>query len=190
MADDSEYDATLDEPKAKDPFTDLPKSSMNLMAVKQNYQNKRQINVKYFDPETLDNYWAQHDPVGFSIHYGKYNWNDEDDLGKMDVMGNMKANNRTTGFKNSMDPNSLSHKHSMGIFKLLYSATDKEIQTVFITRGDSLHPAMFDEILDSFTWTTLDSSNVEHQQLVSAMFHTDEDEVMLDKTVKKSVLYL
>lgn len=187
MSDDTDFDTHV-EVKVTDPFASLEKSSMNLMNCKQNYQNMRQNGQKFFDLTTTENFWNSFDKDGFSIHFGAYT--DNGGLGGMNSIGDMIACNRTTGLKNQLDDNGLSHKHSMGMFKLLYGTDSKEIVCVFITRGQTMLSEVFSDILDSFTWTAVDSTDLAVRQRVSDMFHTDEGDSFDGKTVKKNVLYL
>jgi hypothetical protein len=90
-----------------DPFKHLPKSTMNLAQCKNDYFASKEVGEKYFQ----EKFWSQYDSNGYSIHRGKYKYNDE-----FSSMAFIRRN-VVTGIIQSMD-STIAHKNLFGVFRL------------------------------------------------------------------------
>ena len=103
-----EPEVDYQETPQNDPYRTLPKSSMNLAQCKNDYFISRENKENYF----TEKFWQSYDKEGYSIHYGKYKYNDE--LSPLAFI----RRNVVTGIIQSMD-STIAHKNLFGVFKLL-----------------------------------------------------------------------
>ncbi len=145
-----------------DPFRNLPKSPMNLSLCKNDYFSSRDRGEKYFE----NTFWSVFDPVGFSIHRGLYKYNDE-----FCPLAFVRRN-VVTGIVQSMD-STLAHKNLFGVFKL-YS--DKRLECVFVTRGDCMNKECVGDMIESFDFVKLDTSDENVRKEVAEFFGEEEND--------------
>lgn len=159
MTEQNEECEYQDVPQA-DPFKHLPKSSMNLAQCKNDYFTSKEAGEKYFE----EKFWAQYDPTGFSIHHGKYKYNDE--FGPLAFI----RRNVVTGIVQSMD-STIAHKNLFGVFRLY---TNKQLECVFITRSDSMNKECVGDMVDSFDWYVLNIDT--DRNLIMDFFSVEEND--------------
>ena len=157
-----EPEVNYEDTPQNDPFKSLPKSSMNLSLCKNDYFLSRENKENYFD----NTFWTIFDPVGFSIHRGYYKYNDE-----FSPLAFIRRN-VVTGIVQSMD-SSIAHKNLFGVFKL-YS--DKRLECVFITRGDSMLKDCAGDMIESFDFVKLDTSNENVRKEIADFFGKEEND--------------
>jgi hypothetical protein len=145
-----------------DPFKILPKSSMNLSNCKNDYFGSRDRGENYFETT----FWNIYDSTGFSIHRGLYKYNDE--FGPMPFM----RRNVITGIIQSMD-STIAHKNLFGVFKLY---TDKRLECIFITRGDSMLKECAGDMVESFDWVKFDTSDENVRKEIDEFFSKEVDD--------------
>lgn len=180
-ADDVDAEVSYEDPKKPDPFFGLPKSTMVLDACKRAYNVAKHEGRRYFETE----FWTQYDPVGFSVHMGKYKFND--DLSGMDFV----RRNQVGGMVQTMDA-PLAHKHLFGVFKIVKGAS-REVLAVFVTRGDAINNDVFCDVSNDFDWEKLDTSDDTVKSIVASAFHdtSNETDDMFDgKLVEHHVMFL
>jgi hypothetical protein len=144
-----------------DPFKSLPKSHMNLSTCKNNYFIARKNKQNYFD----EAFWNTFDSVGYSVHGGSYKYNDE-----FSPLAFIRRN-VVMGIVQSMD-STVAHKNLFGVFKLY---TNKILECVFITRGDSMCIECAGDMVESFDFTKLDTTNENVRKDIGEFFNKEED---------------
>ena len=142
-----------------DPYKMLPKSTMNLSQCKNDYFVDR---AKYFE----NTFWTIFDSTGFSVHRGFYKYNYE--FGPLPFI----RRNVVTGIVQSMD-STIAHKNLFGVFKLF---TNKHLECIFVTRGDTMLKECSGDMIESFDWNKLDTSDVNVRKDISDFFAKEEDD--------------
>ena len=174
-----------DEPKKADPFILLPKSNMNLVSCKDTYNREKNENRCYFS--TGDGFWKDYDPVGFSIHLGRYKYNSD-----LSSIGFVRRNT-VGGMVRDMD-DTLTHKNMFGVYKILCDNTSSTVQysivCVFITRGLNILPGVFGLQYEYFSWEKLECNYIHCQNLIFQAFHSPVDGLFEDKIVDHHILYV
>lgn len=155
-----DYVDYLEKPHS-DPFKNLPKSTMNLSNCKNDYFIARENNENYF----VEKFWQTFDKEGYSIHHGKYKYNDE-----FSPLAFIRRN-VVTGIVQSMD-SSVAHKNLFGVFKLY---TNKQLECMFITRGAQMIHECVGDVIDSFDWTKLETETVDERKVISDFFGEEEN---------------
>jgi len=166
-----------DEPKKADPFILLPKSNMNLVSCKDAYNREKNENRCYFSKG--DGFWKDYDPVGFSIHLGRYKYNSD-----LSSTGFVRRNT-VGGMVRDMD-DTLTHKNMFGVYKILCDSTGNySVVCVFITRGQNIIPGVFGLQYEYFSWEKL-----ECKSLIFQAFHSMVDGIFEDKIVDHHILFV
>jgi hypothetical protein len=142
-----------------DPFKHLQKSTMNLSLCKNDYYVCRDKGENYFQ----DKFWSSFDKDGFSVHHGFYKYNDE-----FSPLAFIRRN-VVTGIIQSMD-STIAHKNLFGVFKLY---NNKQLECMFITRGDTMSIECAGDMVESFEWKKLDTDNDNIRKNLSEFFNSE-----------------
>ncbi|KAL7420213.1 hypothetical protein Q5752_005180 [Cryptotrichosporon argae] len=126
--DDDEFDEPLvsEEPKAKNPLDDLPKSAFNLEEWKRQYSN---LDTR---KEAIPWFYEKFDHEGFSIWRVDFKYNDE-------LTQVFMSSNQIGGFFNRLEA---SRKYLFGSVGVLGKANDSIITGVLILRGKDVKPVV------------------------------------------------
>jgi elongation factor 1-gamma len=157
-----EPEINYDDVPQNDPFKYLPKSPMNLAQCKNDYFLSREKKENYF----TEKFWQTYDKEGYSIHRGSYKYNDE-----FSPLAFIRRN-VVTGIIQSMD-STIAHKNLFGVFKL-YS--NKKLECVFITRGDFILQECVGDMIESFEFVKLDTSDENERNFIADFFGKEEDD--------------
>ena len=157
-----EPEVDYQETPQSDPFKSLPKSHMNLAQCKNDYFLSRENKENYFQ----EKFWNVYDKEGYSIHYGKYKYNDE--FSPLTFI----RRNVVTGIVQSMD-SSLAHKNLFGIFKLY---TNKQLECMFITRGTQMLGECAGDMIESFNWSKLESNTEDERNVIADFYGVEESD--------------
>ncbi|KAG8944901.1 hypothetical protein FRC04_001341 [Tulasnella sp. 424] len=129
-ADDDEEDEPLvpEEPKAKNPLDDLPKSNFNLEQWKREYSNRDTRGAG----GSLEWFYQNFDKEGFSLWKCKFKYNEELTLTFM-------SSNQIGGFFNRLEA---SRKYLFGSMGVLGEPNSSVIAGAFICRGPDFKPVI------------------------------------------------
>ncbi|KAG9340526.1 hypothetical protein JZ751_021346 [Albula glossodonta] len=144
---DATEEALAAEPKAKDPFASLPKSSFALDEFKRKYSNEDTLTV------ALPYLWEKLDNDGWSLWYSEYKYPEE--LGQVFMSCNL-----ITGMFQRLDR---LRKHAFASMALLGVDSDSSISGVWLLRGQQL---AFEVDYESYSWRKLDPGSEETKTLV------------------------
>lgn len=161
----SESELNLDDEqpkKVKSPLELLPPSKMNLDAVKRNLFFQRPYNLDFFK-----DFWPGFDSDGYSIYFANYNYNDENSVYFMTC-------NLLGGFIQRCDDARRYTLASILIAGNSEEAPPFNISGVFVFRGQDVPNELKENPdVEYYTFTKLDSSNLEHRQKVEEWFFAD-----------------
>ncbi|KAG8988657.1 hypothetical protein FRB90_002610 [Tulasnella sp. 427] len=127
-ADEEEEPLVPEEPKAKNPLDDLPKSNFNLEQWKREYSNRDTRGPG----GSLEYFYQNFDKEGFSLWKCKFKYNDELTLIFM-------SSNQIGGFFNRLEA---SRKYLFGSMGVLGEANNSIIAGCFICRGQDYKPVI------------------------------------------------
>ncbi|KAG9043855.1 hypothetical protein FS837_009060 [Tulasnella sp. UAMH 9824] len=127
-ADEEEEPLVPEEPKAKNPLDDLPKSNFNLEQWKREYSNRDTRGAG----GSLEWFYQNFDKEGFSLWKCKFKYNDELTLTFM-------SSNQIGGFFNRLEA---SRKYLFGSMGVLGEPNNSIIAGVFIARGPDYKPVI------------------------------------------------
>ncbi|KAJ1066298.1 hypothetical protein K5549_021350, partial [Capra hircus] len=145
------------EPKAKDPFAHLPKSTFVLDEFKRKYSNEDTLSV------ALPYFWDHFDKDGWSLWYSEYRFPEE-------LTQTFMSCNLITGMFQRLDK---LRKNAFASVILFGTNNSSSISGVWVFRGQELaFPLSPDWQVDyeSYTWRKLDPSSEETQTLVREYF--------------------
>ena len=145
------------EPKAKDPFAHLPKSTFVLDEFKRKYSNEDTLSV------ALPYFWEHFDKDGWSLWYAEYRFPEE-------LTQTLMSCNLITGMFQRLDK---LRKDAFASVILFGTNNSSSISGVWVFRGQELaFPLSPDWQVDygSYTWQKLDPGNKETQTLVREYF--------------------
>ncbi|KAI1893350.1 hypothetical protein AGOR_G00122810 [Albula goreensis] len=150
---DATEEALAAEPKAKDPFASLPKSSFALDEFKRKYSNEDTLTV------ALPYLWEKLDHDGWSLWYSEYKYPEE--LGQVFMSCNL-----ITGMFQRLDR---LRKHAFASMALLGVDGDSSISGVWLLRGQQLAFELCEDWkvdYESYSWRKLDPGSEETKTLV------------------------
>ncbi|XP_023374204.1 elongation factor 1-gamma [Otolemur garnettii] len=145
------------EPKAKDPFAHLPKSTFVLDEFKRKYSNEDTVSV------ALPYFWEHFDKDGWSLWYSEYRFPEE-------LTQTFMSCNLITGMFQRLDK---LRKNAFASVILFGTNNSSSISGVWVFRGQELaFPLSPDWQVDyeSYTWRKLDPGSEETQTLVREYF--------------------
>ncbi|XP_030880669.1 elongation factor 1-gamma [Leptonychotes weddellii] len=145
------------EPKAKDPFAHLPKSTFVLDEFKRKYSNEDTLSV------ALPYFWEHFDKDGWSLWYAEYRFPEE-------LTQTFMSCNLITGMFQRLDK---LRKNAFASVILFGTNNSSSISGVWVFRGQELaFPLSPDWQVDyeSYTWRKLDPGSEETQTLVREYF--------------------
>uniref|UniRef100_A0A5F9DBU9 Elongation factor 1-gamma n=1 Tax=Oryctolagus cuniculus TaxID=9986 RepID=A0A5F9DBU9_RABIT len=145
------------EPKAKDPFAHLPKSTFVLDEFKRKYSNEDTLSV------ALPYFWEHFDKDGWSLWYAEYRFPEE-------LTQTFMSCNLITGMFQRLDK---LRKNAFASVILFGTNNSSSISGIWVFRGQELaFPLSPDWQVDyeSYTWRKLDPSSEETQTLVREYF--------------------
>ncbi|KAG9038518.1 hypothetical protein FS837_001212 [Tulasnella sp. UAMH 9824] len=127
-ADDDDEPLVPEEPKAKNPLDDLPKSNFNLEQWKREYSNRDTRGAG----GSLEWFYQNFDKEGYSLWKCKFKYNDELTLTFM-------SSNQIGGFFNRLEA---SRKYLFGSMGVLGEANNSVIAGAFVARGPDYKPVI------------------------------------------------
>ncbi|CAF94681.1 unnamed protein product, partial [Tetraodon nigroviridis] len=149
--------AVASEPKAKDPFADLPKSTFVMDEFKRKYSNEDTLTV------AIPHFWEHFDPEGYSIWYGHYKYNDELTLAFMSC-------NLISGMFQRLDK---LRKNAFASVILFGKDNSSSISGIWIVRGQKLPFTLSPDWgidYESYEWRKLDPNSEECKTMVKEYF--------------------
>ncbi|KAJ8414595.1 hypothetical protein AAFF_G00037970 [Aldrovandia affinis] len=150
---DPTEEAIAAEPKAKDPFSSLPKSSFVLDEFKRTYSNEDILTV------ALPYLWDKLDREGWSLWYCEYKYPSE--LGQVFMSCNL-----ITGMFQRLDR---LRKHAFASVALLGTDGDSSISGIWLLRGQQLAFELCEDWkadYESYSWRKLEPESEETRTLV------------------------
>lgn len=148
--------ALAGEPKSKDPFEELPKSTFNFDDFKRCYSNEDEsVSVPYF--------WEKFDAENCSIWYGEYKYSDE--LAKVFMSCNL-----ITGMFQRLDK---MRKQSFSSVCLFGEDNNSTISGIWVWKGQGLAFDLCKDWqidYDCYAWKKLDAASSETKDLVKQYF--------------------
>lgn len=159
-----EPEVDYQETPQSDPFKTLPKSPMNLAQCKNDYFVSRDNKENYF----AEKFWQTYDKEGYSIHYGKYKYNDE-----FSPLAFIRRN-VVSGIVQSMD-SGIAHKNLFGVFKLY---TNKQLECMFITRGTQMLKECAGDMIESFDWVQHGTETDSERNVIADFFGVEESDMI------------
>ncbi|XP_053575934.1 elongation factor 1-gamma [Bombina bombina] len=154
---DEAEQALAAEPKAKDPYAHLPKSSFVMDEFKRKYSNEDTLTV------ALPYFWEHFDKEGWSIWYAEYRFPEE-------LSQTFMSCNLITGMFQRLDK---LRKTGFASVILSGSNNDSIISGVWVFRGQDLAFTLSEDWqidYESYTWRKLDSDSEECKTLVKEYF--------------------
>ena len=145
------------EPKSKDPFAHLPKSSFVMDEFKRKYSNEDTLTV------ALPHFWEHFDKDGWSIWYAEYRFPEE-------LTQTFMSCNLITGMFQRLDK---LRKNAFASVILFGTNNASSISGIWVFRGQELaFPLSPDWQVDyeSYTWRKLDPDSEECKTLVKEYF--------------------
>lgn len=161
---DAADEVSASEPKFKDPFNTLPKSTFNFDAFKCVYSNEdEKVSIPYF--------WEHFDPVNCSIWYGEYKYNHE-------LTKTFMSCNLISGMFQRLDN---MRKGAFASVCLFGEDNNSTISGIWVWRGQNLAFELspnWGTDYDVYSWKKLDPAAEETKKLVEQYFSwvgTDKD---------------
>ncbi|XDV37069.1 hypothetical protein PO909_006751 [Leuciscus waleckii] len=149
--------ALASEPKTKDPFAHLPKTSFVMDEFKRKYSNEDTLTV------ALPYFWDHFDREGFSIWYAEYRFPEELTMAFMSC-------NLITGMFQRLDK---LRKNAFASVILFGANNDSCISGIWVFRGQDLAFTLSDDWqidYESYTWRKLDVDSEECKTMVKEYF--------------------
>uniref|UniRef100_A0A4W6DJ22 Eukaryotic translation elongation factor 1 gamma n=1 Tax=Lates calcarifer TaxID=8187 RepID=A0A4W6DJ22_LATCA len=150
------------EPKAKDPFAHLPKSTFVMDEFKRKYSNEDTLTV------ALPHFWEHFDREGYSIWYSQYKYPEELTL-------TFKSCNLITGMFQRLDK---LRKNAFASVILFGTNNDSSISGIWIFRGQDLAFTLSEDWqidYESYDWRKLDPDSEECKTMVKEYFAWEGD---------------
>ncbi|KAG5836664.1 hypothetical protein ANANG_G00230810 [Anguilla anguilla] len=173
---DATEEALAAEPKAKDPFASLPKSSFVLDEFKRTYSNEDTLKV------ALPYLWEKLDPNGWSLWYCEYKYPTE--LSRVFMSCNL-----ITGMFQRLDR---LRKHAFASVALLGADGDSSISGVWLLRGQRLPFELCEDWkadYESYSWRKLDPGSEETRTLVREYLSWQGDFKHVGKTFNQAKIF-
>ncbi|XP_064157822.1 elongation factor 1-gamma-like isoform X4 [Anguilla rostrata] len=173
---DATEEALAAEPKAKDPFASLPKSSFVLDEFKRTYSNEDTLKV------ALPYLWEKLDPNGWSLWYCEYKYPSE--LSRVFMSCNL-----ITGMFQRLDR---LRKHAFASVALLGADGDSSISGVWLLRGQRLPFELCEDWkadYESYSWRKLDPGSEETRTLVREYLSWQGDFKHVGKTFNQAKIF-
>ncbi|KAK2904211.1 elongation factor 1-gamma [Channa argus] len=145
------------EPKAKDPFAHLPKSTFVMDEFKRKYSNEDTLTV------ALPHFWEHFDREGYSIWYGQYKYPEELTL-------TFKSCNLITGMFQRLDK---LRKNAFASVILFGTNNDSSISGLWVFRGQELAFTLSEDWqidYESYDWRKLEPDSEECKTMVKEYF--------------------
>ena len=164
------------EPKAKDPFAHLPKSTFVLDEFKRKYSNEDTLSV------ALPYFWEHFDKDGWSLWYAEYRFPEE-------LTQTFMSCNLITGMFQRLDK---LRKNAFASVILFGTNNSSSISGVWVFRGQELaFPLSPDWQVDyeSYTWRKLDPGSEETQTLVREYFSWEGTFQHVGKAVNQGKIF-
>ncbi|XP_061786689.1 elongation factor 1-gamma [Nerophis lumbriciformis] len=172
-----ECDAALAaEPKTKDPFAELPKSTFVMDDFKKKYSNEDTVKV------ALPYFWEHFDPEGFSIWYSEYKFPGE-------LTEVFKSCNLIGGMFQRLDK---LRKNAFASVLLFGGNNDSSISGLWVFRGQKLaFPLSADWQIDyeSYDWRKLDPNSEECKTMVREYFTWEGEFKHVGKSVNQGKVF-
>ncbi|XP_028272753.1 elongation factor 1-gamma-like [Parambassis ranga] len=150
------------EPKTKDPFAHLSKSTFVMDEFKRKYSNEDTLTV------ALPHFWEHFDREGYSIWYSQYKYPEELTL-------TFKSCNLITGMFQRLDK---LRKNAFASVILFGTNNDSSISGIWIFRGQELAFTLSEDWqidYESYDWRKLDSDSEECKTMVKEYFAWEGD---------------
>ncbi|XP_006899929.1 PREDICTED: elongation factor 1-gamma [Elephantulus edwardii] len=164
------------EPKAKDPFAHLPKSTFVLDEFKRKYSNEDTLTV------ALPHFWEHFDKDGWSLWYAEYRFPEE-------LTQTFMSCNLITGMFQRLDK---LRKNAFASVILFGTNNSSSISGVWVFRGQELAFLLSPDWqvdYESYTWRKLDPSSEETQTLVREYFSWEGAFQHVGKAVKEGKIF-
>ncbi|XP_072391362.1 elongation factor 1-gamma [Diabrotica undecimpunctata] len=148
--------ALAEEPKSRDPFSELPKGTFVMDDFKRVYSNEEESkSIAYF--------WEKFDPENYSIWYGEYKYPEE--LSKVFMSCNL-----ITGMQQRLDK---MRKQAFASVCLFGEDNNSTISGIWVWRGQELAFTLSPDWqvdYESYEWKKLDAKSEETKKLVEQYF--------------------
>ncbi|XP_061405744.1 elongation factor 1-gamma [Lethenteron reissneri] len=154
---DAADEALASEPKAKDPFAALPKSTFVLDEFKRKYSNEDTLTV------AIPHFWQHFDKEGWSIWYGEYKYPDE-------LTQIFMSCNLITGMFQRLDK---LRKNAFASAILFGENNKSSISGIWVFRGQELAFELSSDWkvdFESYAWRKLDPDSEECKTMVKEYF--------------------
>ena len=164
------------EPKAKDPFAHLPKSTFVLDEFKRKYSNEDTLSV------ALPYFWEHFDKDGWSLWYAEYGFPEE-------LTQTFMSCNLITGMFQRLDK---LRKNAFASVILFGTNNSSSISGVWVFRGQELAFALSPDWqvdYESYTWRKLDPGSEETQTLVREYFSWEGTFQHVGKAVNQGKIF-
>ncbi|KPP59547.1 Elongation factor 1-gamma-like [Scleropages formosus] len=161
--------ALASEPKTKDPFAHLPKSTFVLDEFKRKYSNEDTLTV------ALPHFWEHFDREGFSIWYGEYRFPEELTQTFMSCNLITDASRLSSGMFQRLDK---LRKHAFASVILFGTNNDSSISGIWVFRGQDLAFTLSEDWqvdYESYSWRKLDVDSDECKTMVKEYFAWEGD---------------
>uniref|UniRef100_A0A4W4GGF5 Elongation factor 1-gamma n=1 Tax=Electrophorus electricus TaxID=8005 RepID=A0A4W4GGF5_ELEEL len=149
--------ALASEPKTKDPFAHLPKSTFVLDEFKRKYSNEDTLTV------ALPHFWENFDKEGYSIWYGEYRFPEE-------LAMTFMSCNLITGMFQRLDK---LRKNAFASVILFGTNNDSSISGIWVFRGQDLAFSLSEDWqidYESYNWRKMDVDSEECKTMVKEYF--------------------
>ncbi|TFK36130.1 elongation factor 1-gamma [Crucibulum laeve] len=158
--DDDDEPSVPEEPKAKNPLDDLPKSTFNLEDWKRAYSNKETRGAG----GAIEWFYQNYDPAGFSVWRVDFKYNEE-------LTQTFMSSNQIGGFFNRLEA---SRKYLFGSVGVLGESGNSVIAGTLILRGTEAEPVVnVAPDWESYTYTKLDLANEKDKAFFEAALAWD-----------------
>ncbi|CAA0838731.1 Probable elongation factor 1-gamma 1 [Striga hermonthica] len=149
-------------PKAKNPLDLLPPSKMILDEWKRLYSNTK----TNFRGVAIKGFWDMYDPVGYSLWFCDYKYNDEN-------MVSFVTLNKVSGFLQRMD---LARKYAFGKMLIIGEEPPYKVKGLWLFRGTEIPQFVLDECYDMelYDWTQVDINDETQKERVNQMIEDAE----------------
>uniref|UniRef100_A0A674P5Y9 Eukaryotic translation elongation factor 1 gamma n=1 Tax=Takifugu rubripes TaxID=31033 RepID=A0A674P5Y9_TAKRU len=168
--------AVASEPKAKDPFADLPKSPFVMDEFKRKYSNEDTLTV------AVPYFWENFDPEGYSIWYSQYKYNDELTLAFMSC-------NLISGMFQRLDK---LRKNAFASVILFGKDHSSSISGIWIVRGHKLPFTLSPDWgidYESYDWRKMDPNSEECKTMVKEYFLWEGEFKHVGKTFNQGKIF-
>eukprot|EP00243_Klebsormidium_subtile_P004216 TRINITY_DN18033_c0_g1_i1.p1 TRINITY_DN18033_c0_g1~~TRINITY_DN18033_c0_g1_i1.p1 ORF type:complete len:419 (+),score=154.60 TRINITY_DN18033_c0_g1_i1:161-1417(+) len=167
-----EEDEPKPAPKPKNPLDLLPPSPMVMDDWKRLYSNTK---AKDFREVAIKGFWAQYDPVGYSLWFCEYKYTEENTASFMTM-------NKVSGFLQRMD---FVRKHAFAKMAILEEKAGGpfHISGVWLFRGTEIPKQVLDESYDMelYDWAKVDVNDTKQKERVNDLL--EEPDTIDGKTV-------